>query len=101
MSSDDPQTAGSAQVELRLLAGVHAGATVSLAPGPSIPIGRSRMVDGGFPYPPVPWSPLEASGVGGWYVEETAVLGITQARSGAGAARSGSCGWKEGTGCTT
>jgi len=35
----------SAPLELRLLAGVHAGATVSLAPGQSITIGSSRSCD--------------------------------------------------------
>ena len=42
MTSGDPH---SAPLELRLLAGVHAGATVSLAPGQSITIGSSRSCD--------------------------------------------------------
>lgn len=69
MSSDDPQTAGSAQVELRLLAGVHAGATVSLAPGQSITIGSSRMCDVVLRDAPFAEARLEAAAEGWLWFE--------------------------------
>lgn len=54
-----------AQFELRLLSGVHAGASISLSPGDSVTIGRSRSCDVVLHDAPFELAQLEA-GEDGW-----------------------------------